>query len=776
MEELQSAFRALSVEEVDTHPVKRKRESEKDAGESIADEGADQGHDPTNHPTFEGLHTSPAPITTTLKTPDPAAETSTPITNPPMAEGIGFTGMPTYPAYGSNPPTTAFPEATTTSEPVTSSSAPQWYAADYHHPLPATGAYVDVPGYATLSGLRRGPESCGNRSRGSGRSSNRSLTRSEINKSLRGATSKIVGDLTQEIRDKLEPLIPPQASPTTVGMSPHRVQANHLVAGLTNTLGSLRSRPMQTPAVIPRSPFVPRTAQRPYSNVGNSTRAELDRLGLTALRAMVDVEPYGSSDLGGDPSDDEPPSITSASPSEDDHPEDPENPSGKKKKEKKKSRRPGGRSSQEAKAIATSKIVVSLPEFTGKDLSEFAENFGRFIRLTGQTHASGRVRCDLLLQCCKTKYLEKQVKQIVTKSATFAEVLVTLERQYRTYGTDLSIRAEIQNLPMLPNNPKPGRVSELLADLDHWAGRLTPGSYSSDDLLFWLVAKLSRELWDECRSTAERKARALHYEDVCVLLLELALEKESDQHLNNYPPRGGGSGSHGKGYQGSRPGQGTTPKHARIMGIVQELFWCDARDEQGHLQHAPDCEQRDCFVVQGKQQEKNTGAKAKLPDHYRCTITCAFCGKRKHYEDECYHKQRLSAKEKGEDPGKGSGKGGGKGKGNDSGKGRLRGRGQGQDKSQGGRGGGANRQPDKDNKNTDKNGGNPNSNPGGHSEPSGVQSGPTTRSQTQAQQEQGAKREHEGGDDGNTKKRSRFMMMARKLRNKGLEVTCPAEF
>ena len=205
-------------------------------------------------------------------------------------------------------------------------------------------------------------------------------------------------------------------------------------------------------------------------------------------------------------------------------------------------------------------------------------------------------------------------------------------------------------------------------------------------------------------------------------------------------------------------------------------FWCDARDEQGHLQHAPDCEQRDCFVVQGKQQEKNTGAKARLPDHYRCTITCAFCGKRKHYEDECYHKQRLSAKLKGGDPGKGSGKGGGKGKGNDSGKGKPKGRGQGQDKGQGGRGGGANRQPDKDNKNKDKNGGNPNPNPGGNSEPSGGQSGPTTRSQTQAQQEQGAKREHEGGDDGNAKKRSRFMRMARKLRNKGFEVTCPAEF
>ena len=276
---------------------------------------------------------------------------------------------------------------------------------------------------------------------------------------------------------------------------------------------------MPTPAAIPRSPFVPRTAQPPYSHVGSSTRAELDRLGLTALRAMVDVEPYGSSDLGGDPSDDEPLSMTSASPWEDDNPQDPENSSGQKKKKKRKTRRPEARRSQEAKAIATCKIVVNLLEFTGKDLSESAENFGRFLRLTGQTHASGRVKSDLLLQCCKTKYLEKQVKQIVTKSATFADVLVALERQYPTYETDLSIRDEIQNLAVLPNNPKPGRVSELLADLDHWAGQLTPDSYNSDELLFWLVAKLPRDLWDECRSTAQHKARSLHYEDLCVLLL-----------------------------------------------------------------------------------------------------------------------------------------------------------------------------------------------------------------------------------------------------------------
>ena len=90
---LQTAFGALSVEEVvsQPQPVKRKREdeSEKDAG-GEADEGEEQGQDLTSIPTFEGarsasgLHASPSPITTTL----PAAATSTSTTNPPMAQAL----------------------------------------------------------------------------------------------------------------------------------------------------------------------------------------------------------------------------------------------------------------------------------------------------------------------------------------------------------------------------------------------------------------------------------------------------------------------------------------------------------------------------------------------------------------------------------------------------------------------------------------------------------------------------------------------------------------
>ena len=86
-----------------------------------------------------------------------------------------------------------------------------------------------------------------------------------------------------------------------------------------------------------------------------------------------------------------------------------------------------------------SKVVVNLPVLTEKDLSRIAESFGRCMRVIGQTHATGTVKCHVLLLCCKTKYLEKQVKQILTNSATFAGMLVALERQYPLYETDLSI-------------------------------------------------------------------------------------------------------------------------------------------------------------------------------------------------------------------------------------------------------------------------------------------------------------------------------------------------
>ena len=156
------------------------------------------------------------------------------------------------------------------------------------------------------------------------------LTGPEIEEALRSITVELVPELTPNIWDSVKPLMPPHGSLVTIGAFPPSLQANRLVAGLTHTPGGMRSRPMPmpTPAAVPRTPFIPRTAQPPYSHVEICTRAELDRPRPTALSAMVDFEHYDY----GDSSADEPPSLSPASPSEADDPEESEKPSTKRRK------------------------------------------------------------------------------------------------------------------------------------------------------------------------------------------------------------------------------------------------------------------------------------------------------------------------------------------------------------------------------------------------------------------------------------------------------------
>ena len=146
-------------------------------------------------------------------------------------------------------------------------------------------------------------------------------------------------------------------------------------------------------------------------------------------------------------------------------------------------------------------------------------------------------------------------------------------------------------------------------------GGLTPGTYGSDKVLLSLVAKIHRNVWHECWATAERKARTLISKISSVLLLELAQEKESDQHLNADRSGGGHSGNHGRCYQRPRPsGQGQRLKNARYMSNVRHRFWCDSRDENGALLvHAPHCDMHECFVVPGKKQDTKTGRQPRCP-------------------------------------------------------------------------------------------------------------------------------------------------------------------
>ena len=74
-------------------------------------------------------------------------------------------------------------------------------------------------------------------------------------------------------------------------------------------------------------------------------------------------------------------------------------------------------------------------------------------------------------------------------------------------------------------------------------------------------------------------------------------------------------------------------------------FYCKPVNDKGGPCHAPDCARRSsCMLQMKRQQHSKDGKTVTHQDHFRCTITCGYCGKRRHYEDECHIKKRESDK------------------------------------------------------------------------------------------------------------------------------------
>ena len=57
------------------------------------------------------------------------------------------------------------------------------------------------------------------------------------------------------------------------------------------------------------------------------------------------------------------------------------------------------------------------------------------------------------------------------------------------------------------------------------------GSYGATEPHLWLMSKIPSRTWEDCRTTSERKSWIHTYDDLVDLLIELALERENDSHM-----------------------------------------------------------------------------------------------------------------------------------------------------------------------------------------------------------------------------------------------------
>ena len=252
--------------------------------------------------------------------------------------------------------------------------------------------------------------------------------------------------------------------------------------------------------------------------------------------------------------------------------------------------------------------------------------------LTGQQHADVRTKCTFIKKSCKKKFLQRQFKPAIRKSYNWGDFLKRLQQMYPVYRTDLSVKTEIEKLPSRPEFPTAARTSEFVVQLEELMGRVNPSSYVPTEPHLWLVGRIFTRTSNNCRETSERKSQAHSYNDLVDLLIELAMKRESDSHMDKYLPKhlrretpaekapGGRSpqphSNPGKGPLGQLKHMTETPP-CKGKG-APNLFYCRPTNDKGGPCHTLDCDGRSACMLQLKRTQKTKdGQEVKHQDHFR---------------------------------------------------------------------------------------------------------------------------------------------------------------
>ena len=160
----------------------------------------------------------------------------------------------------------------------------------------------------------------------------------------------------------------------------------------------------------------------------------------------------------------------------------------------------------------------------------------------------------------------------------------------------------MKDLPPLPEFPTAARISEFVAQLKEFMGRMNPSSYGPTEPHLWLVGKIPTKTWDNCRETSETKAPTHSYNDMVDPLVELAKERENDSHMDKYPRKHLRRETPVEKSHGGRSPQPQSSPWKDRAGQLKHLsetppskrkgppnpFYCCSTDDKGGPCHAPD--------------------------------------------------------------------------------------------------------------------------------------------------------------------------------------------
>ena len=105
--------------------------------------------------------------------------------------------------------------------------------------------------------------------------------------------------------------------------------------------------------------------------------------------------------------------------------------------------------SRGTKASFKPQTETKLPKFLGKDLNVYAEDFLRFLRSTGHENLNERAKADLVINGCDKKEVKEVVSGALKKTESLIRLLITFEKLYHTYVTNLELIQETECIPQL---------------------------------------------------------------------------------------------------------------------------------------------------------------------------------------------------------------------------------------------------------------------------------------------------------------------------------------
>ena len=307
----------------------------------------------------------------------------------------------------------------------------------------------------------------------------------------------------------------------------------------------------------------------------------------------------------------------------------------------------------------TNALKIEIPPFDGRNVAKYAEEFGRYLVLTGKAKAKDRVKANLIAQGIKDPELQERISKLLKTATSFEDFLKKRQDLYPTLETDLSILGEISKVSHLPDDPKPEQVVKLLETLERLFDKLNPGVMTEERKLMELSSKTNDKLFVEWTKDDNLFARMHSYGSLKDLMKERAQLSVDFKHLA--ASRGCASGRTASSrYQEKQrdkekdtsfsggPLSGSSAPKVDISELLSQYHLMIAEPRVSEREGKGDKGEKGSGKRKGRERGKGQGGRGgkgqmdpnALIAEFKARIQCKHCGKTNHYSNHCFEIQR----------------------------------------------------------------------------------------------------------------------------------------